>query len=115
MKDPEERLPVGLRSRAEALIEIILKYSYEILTRTEYSSPPPHLVNPASYESSRDLYCVMLLNDEIHTYEQVRLGSFKLLFCTAPVGVCCLQRLWLRVMQAPAADIYFYSSLFTTC
>lgn len=54
----------------------ILKYAYQVLT-LEHSPGLPHDLRLKEAEQdpfsdTPDIYCTVLYNDEIHTYEQVR-------------------------------------------
>ena len=60
-----------MRQRAEALMIKILQYAYKMLIWSENSSVPPELRSSVTKDSQLDLYYTMLLNDEIHTYDQV--------------------------------------------
>lgn len=82
-QDPEDRLPPGMRQRAEALIIKILRYAYKMLIWSEDSALPAELRSNITKDSQLDLYSTMLLNDEVHTYDQVSvLSASRLLFTT---------------------------------
>ncbi|KAF6024218.1 UBR2 [Bugula neritina] len=68
-QNPESRLPEGMVQRAEVLFQCILRYSYQVLSSALDADLPDSLVEKNVLAT--DSYCTMLLNDEIHTYEQV--------------------------------------------
>lgn len=66
-------MPLGMQRRAEVLMDKILRYAYQMLIWSEDSALPPELRSLDTNQSQLDLYYTMLLNDEIHTYDQVSL------------------------------------------
>lgn len=70
-QDPEERLSPDMKRRVEAVIDKVLQYTYQILSWSENAMPPAQLRDAADADNQRDLYYTMLLNDEVHTYDQV--------------------------------------------
>jgi len=73
LQNPESRLPEGMVQRAEVLFQCILRYSYQVLSSALDADLPDSLVEKNVLAT--DSYCTMLLNDEIHTYEQVISGG----------------------------------------
>jgi E3 ubiquitin-protein ligase UBR2 len=71
-------LPKDLAERARATFTAVLKYAYQLLTLEHTTSLPSDLQVKESDENllglftTPDTYCVVLFNDETHTFEQVR-------------------------------------------
>lgn len=66
--------PEDVAQRAKAVFEIVLAYAFELLTHKHSVSLPSDLKKtgeaPFQYDVE-DSYCVVLYNDESHTFEQV--------------------------------------------
>ncbi|XP_067943651.1 E3 ubiquitin-protein ligase UBR2-like isoform X2 [Watersipora subatra] len=86
-QDPEARLPEDIKRRAEVLIDVVLQHCYTVLVRQEYNRPLSELDNSSASKTSSNCFCVMLLNDEIHTYDQVIERLEKAVHCTRKEGV----------------------------
>ena len=62
-------------------MEVVLRHCFNILVRKEYTRPPPQLTSPYAERANRDHFYVMLLNDEVHTYDQVCTTSLHVVTC----------------------------------
>ena len=83
-------------------MEVVLRHCFNILVRKEYTRPPPQLTSPYAERANRDHFYVMLLNDEVHTYDQVCNT-----FCT-----CCYM-LYDQVCITCVHVIVFFFACFT--
>jgi len=79
IQNPVDRLDPDIRRRAELLFDKILSYSYKLFAWAECEDLPPKLKAVTSPDViKRNIFYTMLLNDEIHTYDQVSLSATKL-------------------------------------
>lgn len=78
--DIQKNFPLDMLERCKITFTGILKYAYQVLT-LEHSPGLPHDLrlkeaeqDPFSFSDSPDVYCTVLYNDEIHTFEQVSIS-----------------------------------------
>lgn len=79
-QNPLDNLPEDMKARAVMLFRLLLKQCYHVLFLEEPKNIPEQL---ESSRSKPDVYCTMLFNDEVHTYEQVISSLKKAVECTS--------------------------------
>ncbi|XP_071961938.1 E3 ubiquitin-protein ligase UBR2-like isoform X2 [Antedon mediterranea] len=77
-EDPLERIPVDMQKCTRTLFSIIFRYCFDVLTMDIEGSLPQQL----NHERLEEIFCTMLFNDEVHTYEQVIETLKKAVSCT---------------------------------
>ncbi|XP_030854338.1 E3 ubiquitin-protein ligase UBR2 isoform X2 [Strongylocentrotus purpuratus] len=78
-QDPLDNLPQEMKARAVMLFRMLLRHCYRILFLDEPKDIPDDLQGSNSIP---DVYCTMLFNDEVHTYEQVISSLKKAVECS---------------------------------
>lgn len=78
--DGKNNLPQDLINRTRIVFETILWYGFERLTGKEIATVNLGDVNSDFFDS--DMYCTILYNDEMHTFEQVIGTLGRVLKCT---------------------------------
>jgi E3 ubiquitin-protein ligase UBR2 len=74
------RIPPEIQARARLVFRSVLKYAYDLLTTSSHLNPPSDLtfkdehplLSPMDALDSEDqLYCTIIYNDEVHTFDDV--------------------------------------------
>lgn len=62
----------AMADRCRVAFTAVLRYAYQILT-LQHSPRLPHALRPVDTElgMDSDVFCTVLYNDEVHTFEQV--------------------------------------------